>query len=528
MPKRKNRKAKPKFSVGSRVRVKSGVASPDYPDIPLGGWAGVIRRVSATFPRTYCIYWTEETLQSIPSVYRKRCDRDDIAWQEIWLGGEDLEPDRGEPLAMEQPTQLDTEPLSPDEPLDRVRAIFGLTSDDPLPEVNPQNQRIYREYLAARLSFPFECQCWHRGDSPKGTWHSLTVTGLREEHPIDETDGVMCQAREGDRAWELPLGELEVAEDNPNYEFVDDYAYWTSTSEDFAGPGDYEGDDEQEPEDDGQIGEDSEEDLGDWPEADKDEPAEDDYGPELPDELPPVPRLMKQQIVGRNDPCPCGSGKKYKKCCLNKRPDDRMEAIAESLAPVKPRGPLGYLADLPATLSKTAYQIKVTLLRTDPPVWRRVRLKDCTLETLHGILQRVMGWSDEHLYAFEVGGKRYSDSRVLSDSFLPCKHANSMTLSRIAQRGLSPFTYEYDFGDSWWHEITVEETLPAEETAGYPVCIAGERACPPEDCGGVWGYAEILEALREPDREENQERLEWLGEYDPEAFHPDEVNKWLQ
>ena len=159
------------------------------------------------------------------------------------------------------------------------------------------------------------------------------------------------------------------------------------------------------------------------------------------------------------------------------------------------RRPLAGLSGLPATPDKTAYQLKVSLLRLEPPIWRRFQVRDCTLETLHGILQAVMGWSNDHLYSFTVEGKQYVDPATLEQSLFPEKGADTTTISRLARKGVKSFTYLYDFGDSWTHEIVIEETLPPEHQADYPVCVEGQRACPPEDCGGVWGYARLLEEL---------------------------------
>jgi hypothetical protein len=177
----------------------------------------------------------------------------------------------------------------------------------------------------------------------------------------------------------------------------------------------------------------------------------------------------------------------------------------------------------------TAYQIKITLDRTDPPIWRRVQLPDCTLETLHNVIQVAMGWSDDHLHAFRVGTVTYSDSRMTKDRLTDARvrHEVSMTLSGLVEQGCRKFGYEYDFGDSWKHEIEIEETLPEEARLDHPVCLAGEKACPPEDCGGVWGYYDIVEALKHPDDPRFAERLEWAAEFDPEELDLVTVNRYL-
>jgi hypothetical protein len=110
-----------------------------------------------------------------------------------------------------------------------------------------------------------------------------------------------------------------------------------------------------------------------------------------------------------------------------------------------------------------------------------------------------------------------------------CDLAFGRGLSRIFTGKKKPrIVYEYDFGDSWQHEIVLEKTLEPEPKVRYPRCVEGERACPPEDCGGVWGYAEFLEAIGDPEHESQEEMLEWIGgEFDPEKFSVDKVNKEL-
>jgi hypothetical protein len=172
------------------------------------------------------------------------------------------------------------------------------------------------------------------------------------------------------------------------------------------------------------------------------------------------------------------------------------------------------------------YQLKITLKDVKPPVWRRVLVPDCPLTKLHDVIQVVMGWHDCHLYEFGVGGQRYTDPRGMDD--LGMEDAARVRLSQVAPREKAKFRYTYDFGDDWRHEILVEKVLPREADKAYPACIDGKRACPPEDVGGPWGYVEFVEAIGDPAHERHEEFVDWRGEFDPEAFDPEAVNKRLK
>ena len=177
---------------------------------------------------------------------------------------------------------------------------------------------------------------------------------------------------------------------------------------------------------------------------------------------------------------------------------------------------------------REVYQIKVTLKGSKPPIWRRMQItSDTTLAKLHRILQRVMGWEGSHLYQFVTGGIAYGDPSMLGE--LDAEDARTVTLAALVRGEKSKLLYEYDLGDSWEHELLLEKILPREEGKRYPVCLTGKRACPPEDCGGVWGYASLLKALHDPEHPEHEEMLEWVGgAFDPEVFDRDEVNRELQ
>ena len=179
----------------------------------------------------------------------------------------------------------------------------------------------------------------------------------------------------------------------------------------------------------------------------------------------------------------------------------------------------------------SAYQLKVALTRISPPIWRRLQVTDdITLLKLHRILQAIMGWEDYHLHVFDIGGVNYSMPYPGEGDLdeMGMKTEKRVKLSKLALAEKSRFLYEYDLGDSWTHEILVEKILAPDPEVKYPVCIAGERAAPPEDCGGVWGYADFLEAILDPDHPEHEDYLDWVGgNFDPEKFDLGAVNREL-
>lgn len=173
------------------------------------------------------------------------------------------------------------------------------------------------------------------------------------------------------------------------------------------------------------------------------------------------------------------------------------------------------------------YQLKITLDQIKPPIWRRVLVPgSITLPKLHTLIQRVMGWQDYHMHGFRVGQTNYGQpdgdliGYVLSE--------NRIKLAQVASAEKCKFKYEYDYGDDWIHTVLVEKILPADDGVRYPICLTGKRACPPEDCGGPWGYVEFLEAINNPEHPEHEDMSEWVGEdFQPEAFDLDAVNAAL-
>jgi hypothetical protein len=177
-----------------------------------------------------------------------------------------------------------------------------------------------------------------------------------------------------------------------------------------------------------------------------------------------------------------------------------------------------------------AIQFKVALRYIRPPIWRRVVLPDnFTLGQLHEVIQVTMGWYNCHMHAFRIGGTYYSSESASEMEDANMENEETVFLSRALTRPKQKFVYEYDFGDSWEHEVVVEKFLPFDPQATYPVCLDGARACPPEDCGSFPGYMDILEALKASQKsQEQKDLLEWLEDgYDPERFDLKAVNRRL-
>lgn len=185
----------------------------------------------------------------------------------------------------------------------------------------------------------------------------------------------------------------------------------------------------------------------------------------------------------------------------------------------------------------SGFQFKITLLGSKPAIWRRFQVPDCTLGELHIVIQNVMGWEDAHLHQFIVGKDYYGVPHPDDDFGLGPKihDEDECRISEIIPVKARVFrmVYEYDFGDSWEHGIELEKRLTADDFVGKPICLEGSRACPLEDCGGIWGYEGILQLIKHKDDnnldEEDLERLEWIGEdFDPESYSVEEVNEWLK
>ena len=170
------------------------------------------------------------------------------------------------------------------------------------------------------------------------------------------------------------------------------------------------------------------------------------------------------------------------------------------------------------------YLLKIQLLGIEPAIWRRfVVPAGITLDRLHDVIQIVMGWTDSHLHEFAIGSKRYTEYPESKEDGLACGRYRLGDL--IKQKGRI-FGYQYDFGDSWEHELVLEESRYFNpELRTELACLDGQRACPPEDVGGVPGYFEFLNALKDPNHEEHESYAEWSGgNFDSERFDPESIN----
>ena len=178
------------------------------------------------------------------------------------------------------------------------------------------------------------------------------------------------------------------------------------------------------------------------------------------------------------------------------------------------------------TPEPSVYQLKIVLQYSQPPIWRRIQvLSDTSLEVLHLILQVAMGWSNSHLHQFEVGDLIYGPPDPNFPDF-DVINEKDVVLSEVVSRPNQKFVYQYDFGDDWTHLITLEKILAPEDGATYPLCLAGRRACPPEDSGGMFAYSDFLEAITDSKHPEHLHLLRWVGkEFDPETFNRAEVNR---
>jgi hypothetical protein len=184
--------------------------------------------------------------------------------------------------------------------------------------------------------------------------------------------------------------------------------------------------------------------------------------------------------------------------------------------------------------AEAVYVLRISLLYITPQIWRSFQVPGSySLFELHEVIQDVMGWESYHTHSFQIGGNLYGPPEEEFTGFgLNQYDEEEAVLDRLGLKEKQKFQYTYDFGDGWLHQLTVTKIIPASsasrEDLYSPRCLGGKRACPPEDCGGVGGYEDVLEALKTQDRKKHRELLDWLGKYDPEAFDMGAVNEILQ
>ncbi len=175
------------------------------------------------------------------------------------------------------------------------------------------------------------------------------------------------------------------------------------------------------------------------------------------------------------------------------------------------------------------YQLRISLKHITPPIWRRIQTRDCTLDKLHERIQMAMGWTNSHFHHFLIDETLYGDPLVIDDfDEFGYKDSTVTTLSDVVPKSGERyrFEYEYDFGDSWWHDVLFEGCLRDNPGERYPLCLEGERACPPEDVGGTSGYKQFLRVIAGPDRPRRRELLTWVGgSFDPEKFDAERATK---
>lgn len=178
------------------------------------------------------------------------------------------------------------------------------------------------------------------------------------------------------------------------------------------------------------------------------------------------------------------------------------------------------------------YQFKVVLLGVAPPIWRAIQVPETySFWDLHVALQDAMGWLDYHLHLFRVNkpvtGEVVQIGIPDDDPFEgdePTLPGWNVPIAPYFPHPGVVARYDYDFGDGWEHEITLEAIVPRQRGKKYPLCLGGARACPPEDCGGVGGYEDLLAVIYDPTHEEYESTLQWLGgRFEPEKFNPSRV-----
>lgn len=176
-----------------------------------------------------------------------------------------------------------------------------------------------------------------------------------------------------------------------------------------------------------------------------------------------------------------------------------------------------------------AYQLKIELLGITPPIWRRLQVPgNIKLSRLHDVIQAAMGWTDSHLHQFEMDGKYWGNPEYYEDDDIEVIDERRVVLYKLLQAEGDSVVYTYDFGDNWRHTVLVEQILGEETVVLQPVCLAGERHCPPEDVGGTTGYQNFLDVIFDPTHKEHEHYVTWVGgRFQPEEFNVGTVNRSL-
>ncbi|EAY26419.1 plasmid pRiA4b ORF-3 family protein [Microscilla marina] len=173
------------------------------------------------------------------------------------------------------------------------------------------------------------------------------------------------------------------------------------------------------------------------------------------------------------------------------------------------------------------YQLKVTLMDVTPVIWRKIQVpQDILLPDLHKVIQTAMGWKNSHLHQFEHKRNFYAAPTPWGE--MESEDYRDVKLGQLLKKENDKLIYTYDFGDSWQHNVVLEEVHPPTEGGTYPVCVSGKNACPPEDCGGPWGYMDLMMIMKNPKHPEHKEMKDWLGgDLYSSKFDKKAINKQL-
>jgi Calcium binding len=234
MTRKKKRSINPRFQVGDKVRVQPGIRDVLFPDIPLDGWSGTVMKIVKERGQiNYLFKWDDRTLAILPPTYRERCDLDGLDFEITILLEEELELDDGTTVSVEQPAESRPLPLSENDQDDRVRLVFGLTHDDPIPDVSFETLMTYYQYLVKNLKFPFFTSRWAKTGPFSRKKVVLPISRL--EPPVAEEYDDECPLygigidEDEEIEFEVPLEVIDVKKDDPNYRLISDYTYWSNT-----------------------------------------------------------------------------------------------------------------------------------------------------------------------------------------------------------------------------------------------------------------------------------------------------------